>query len=111
MLSERARGAIDRTRAARIEIDALIADLAPDGDGSMPSLAEIQYHYLVRVLETVNGNKSAAAKVAKMHRSRLRRLLAREALPKRSGGRRAGAGRPRNGTAIAIEGSRPEARE
>jgi ActR/RegA family two-component response regulator len=100
-LSAGARAAIDRTRAARAELDAIIAGFARCVDDEqdrglvdMPSLAEVEYAYLLRVLEMVGGNKSEAAKVAKMHRSRLRRMLAREGAERKAGGQRAGAGRP-----------------
>lgn len=72
MLTAAAHAAIDRTRAARAEIDAILAGVPSSGDEEhpevrppqdFPTLEWVELAYVQRVLEAAGGNKSAAAKV------------------------------------------------
>jgi ActR/RegA family two-component response regulator len=103
MLSVRAHAILERTRAARVEIDTMIASYATSGDpdhpehGSamdLPTLDEIVFEYTGRVLAAADGNKSEAARVLGVDRSRPQRILVRQGRPTLAGGKREGAGRP-----------------
>ena len=54
------------------------AALPPDGDGGgLLSLAELESRHIARVLEQMNGNKQAAARVLGINRTTLQRILKR----------------------------------
>ena len=53
------------------------AGMAATVDADTPSLARALWEHCDRVLRNCEGNKSLAARALKMHRSRLRRILAK----------------------------------
>ena len=55
--------------AACIELDALLDDMP-----QLPTLAELVRAYVHRALEVTGNNKTKAARVLQIHRSRLRRI-------------------------------------
>lgn len=54
-----------------------MSELAKLVDAGQLSLAELQKHYVLRVLNNLDGNKTAAARVLGIDRRTLYRLLAR----------------------------------
>lgn len=80
MLSSRAHDAITRTRAARARLDAMLADRRRDrldDPQDVPTLDEMVDAHVRHVLALTGGNKSLAARLLGVHRSRIRRLAKR----------------------------------
>jgi two-component system response regulator AtoC len=67
----------DRADAVTAEVDALSAR---DGK-ELPPLAEIEKRYVARVLSHTGGNKQAAARLLRVDRNTLKRMIERHNLP------------------------------